>query len=94
MSLSIQKYSSNVIELCITKTNQAYKQKFINKICETDTILELMKNRYGNFVLDKALQNSSHEYLSKLQKMIKGNLKNLSNVKLRNKFKQMIDKNL
>jgi len=69
LQLSNHKFSSNVIEKCILTTNlvnilifcyffwcqnfQEYKRKFIKEISQDSIILELMKNKYGNFVLKK-----------------------------------------
>lgn len=64
VQLSIHKYSSNVVEKCILDTSYVFlfhifpkstKRKFVLVLAKEDINLELMKNKFGSFVLQKAL---------------------------------------
>ena len=55
--LSMSKYSSNVVERCIEKSPIILRE-YINEICENGRIAEIMKNNFGNYVIQKALKIS------------------------------------
>lgn len=52
--LSIQKFSSNVIEKCLERANDFYRRIFIREIIHGEPVA-IMKNSYGNYVFQKAL---------------------------------------
>ena len=53
--LAKQKYSSNVIEKCFDYCSENMKKKIIQKISDKKTIKDLLKDMYGNYVLQKIL---------------------------------------
>jgi hypothetical protein len=55
IAFSIQKFSSSVIELCITQTNEEWKLKFLEQIFKQHFLVDLMCNKFGTFVLLTAL---------------------------------------
>ena len=57
--LSKQKYSSNVIEKCFDYCSTTMKEMIINKMCDENIIRTLLRDMYGNYVLQKAILNSS-----------------------------------
>lgn len=59
--LSKQKYSSNVIEKCFDYCSTTMKEMIINKICDENIIRTLLRDMYGNYVLQKAILNSSEK---------------------------------
>ena len=78
VSLSSQKFASNVIEKCILADNQL-RQKIINKLIEGKNIIELIIDKYGNYIVQKALevigQNEKEFYI--IINKIKESYKNL-----------------
>ena len=93
--LSIQKYSSNVIERCIEKTEE-FLNNFIIEISNDDNSIGLlMKNNYGNYVIQtalKALKNNKNVKII-LINMMNRNLLILNDKKLINKWKSIISNN-
>ena len=87
--LSKQKYSSNAIERIIEK-NKKNLENYINEICNQNNIIELMKNKYGNYVIQKALKLSSGNYKEKLILEINKNINKLEDKKIINKWKAII----
>ena len=87
--LSKQKYSSNAIERIIEK-NKKNLENYINEICNQNNIIEIMKNKYGNYVIQKALKLSSGNYKEKLLLEINKNINKLEDKKIINKWKAII----
>ena len=88
--LSIQKYSSNVIERCLEKSAQ-FLENFVNEICSNEgTIGLLMKNNYGNYVIQTALKVSKSSHQQMIINSIEKNLIQLNDKKLINKWKSII----
>ena len=85
LSLSMQKFSSNVVENCIKYGDEATVKKIYNSIFEQEKLDSLLNNNYGNFVLEKLIARLNKEEKSKIIKKIEklGKTKNLSNT-LRN----------
>jgi len=72
ISLSMQKFSSNVVEKCMDIIDKATKYAWIQDLFNFSKISSLLKNKYGNFVLQKAIlvmsdseKKEIKEYLSK-----------------------------
>ena len=61
INLSCQKFSSNVIEACIDN-NTSLKKQMINKLIEDESIIiKLILDQFGNYIVQKALQNSDQK---------------------------------
>ncbi len=56
VTLSMQKYSSNVVEKCFDMISAVKRVRWINEVFHLNKIMCLIKNKYGNYVLQKALQ--------------------------------------
>jgi len=56
LALSIQKFSSNVIEKCLDFCNDYFKEQFVIQITMPDVMKSLIKNTYGFYVIQKLLQ--------------------------------------
>lgn len=54
--LSIQKYSSCVIEKCIESRDLSTRSHFIHEISQIPRLFALVSHSYGNFVIQKALK--------------------------------------
>ena len=82
LSLSMQKFSSNVVENCIKYCDEKYVKKIFNSIVEDDKLESLLNNIYGNFVLEKLIARLSKEekmvFIKKIEKI--GKSKNLPSI--------------
>ena len=88
-SLSMEKYSSNVMEKYIEKSDDILNE-YIDEIILNGKIFEIMKNNYGNFVIQKALKLSSGENKKKLIIEVSKNIYMLNDNKLIMKWKDLI----
>ena len=85
LSLSMQKFSSNVVENCIKFGDENSVKKIYKSIIEQEKLESLLNNNYGNFVLEKLIARLNKEekikFIKKIEKL--GRTKTLSNT-LRN----------
>ena len=87
---SIQKFSSNVIEKCIQKSEE-FTLKFIKEICsDENSICILLKNNYGNYVIQTTLNVCDKPKRVILISLIKKNLILINDKKLNNKWRSII----
>ncbi len=91
--LSMSKYSSNVVEKCIEK-NQIILKEYINEICDNGKIAEIMKNNFGNYVIQKALKISLGIDKKKLSEEVEKNIFKLNDKKLILKWKSIVSSHL
>ena len=89
--LSIQKYSSNVIEKCIEKSNMFLKE-FINECIDSnyDGIGVLMQNNYGNYVIQTALKVTTGTEREEIIIGLEKNLEKITNKKIISKWKHIL----
>ena len=87
--LSMQKYSSNLVERCIEK-NKILLNKYIKEICESNRLSDLMKNHFGNYVVQKALKISEGVEKGTLVEYILKNINKLNNKKLISRWKLIV----
>lgn len=59
--LSIQKYSSNVIERCLEKADKKTVSLYIEEISGSDKLHVLIRNPFGNYVVQRALRIASEQ---------------------------------
>ena len=77
INFSCQKFSSNVIEACIDN-NTTLKKKTIEKLIDDDGIIsKLILDQFGNYIVQKALQNSEQKEFDIIINIIKNNEKKL-----------------
>ena len=77
INFSCQKFSSNVIEACIDN-NTTLKKKTIEKLIDDDGIIsKLIIDQFGNYIVQKALQNSEQKEFDIIINIIKNNEKKL-----------------
>eukprot|EP01133_Synstelium_polycarpum_P000239 gene239-290_t len=67
--LSVQKFSSNVIEKCLQVANVETYELIIKELTEAD-ILTLLQDKYANFVIQTALDVADETQHAKLVKLI------------------------
>ena len=81
LSLSMQKFSSNVVENCIKYGKDSTVKRIYKNIVEQDKLESLLNNNYGNFVLEKLIARLNKEekmiFIIKIEKL--GKTKNISN---------------
>ena len=53
MQLSVQKFSSNVIERVLEKSDYETVERFMLKLCDLEVMKGLIKNTYGFYVINK-----------------------------------------
>ena len=76
IKLSVQKFSSNVIETFLI-TIPIYKDKIISKLKENNNIINLLLDKYGNYIVQKALSYANVDDFNIMIKYIKNNIKAL-----------------
>ena len=81
ITFSLQKFSSNVVERCLEKSDDILNN-YINEVCSSNKINEIMKNNYGNYVIQKALKLSSGKYKKLLVMNVQNNINKLKEKKL------------
>ena len=89
----MSKYSSNVVERCIEK-NELILKEYIEEICNNGRIAEVMKNNFGNYVIQKALKLSLNDYKKKLAEEVDRNIFKLNDRKLIIKWKSIVSPHL
>jgi hypothetical protein len=50
-----QKFSSNVVERCLKLSSTHWRAIIIRELTAQDSVAELLKDRYGNYVLQTCL---------------------------------------
>ena len=70
LSLSLQKFSSNVVENCIKYGDYKNVKKIYNNIIEHEKLETLLNNSYGNYVIERLLERLNTEDKNKLAKKI------------------------
>ncbi|RVX12942.1 Pumilio-like 12 [Vitis vinifera] len=56
--LSLQKYSSNVVEKCLQHAGDEHRHCIIRELINNPRIDQIMQDPYGNYVIQAALNNS------------------------------------
>ena len=74
VKLSMQKFSSNVITTFIMNIPNL-KDKIISKIIENNSIINLLSDKFGNYIIQKSLSNANSDDFNTLIKFIKNNAK-------------------
>ena len=89
IDLSMEKFASNVIERCIEKDSEILF-KYINDLVNSKRIFEVMKDNFGNFVIQKALKLAFGYNKNILIEAIYNNIYKLNNKKLIIKWKSLL----
>ena len=89
--LSMQQFSSNVVEKAIEIFEEEYKEKIIKKLCFEDNFIILLKSKFGRFVLYKAINYMKIDLKRELENILINNLNNnIYNNKDKNKVKSFL----
>ena len=92
--LSMMKFSSNVIERLLEKS-EVFTNYFIQETCfQKKTIGQLIKNNFGNYVVQTCLKSSKNKLKEMLINSINNNLNFLEEKKLIIKWKNILSLNI
>lgn len=72
--LSIQKFSSNVMEKCLERCSERTKEAYLKEMSDPDRIRELMMDPFGNYVVQRALSVATHQQAVELVEAMKPHL--------------------
>ena len=88
-NLSLEKYASNVIERFIER-DEKILEIYIEEIVGSKKIYEIMKSKFGNYVIQKAIKLAKNEYKKKLIYNAAIMINNLKEKKLITKWKSIL----
>lgn len=90
MQLSIQKFSSNVVEKLFSSAPPEFRVLFIAELIESEKMSVLVNSNYGHYVVKRALQLAEPSQVRSLLDAIRGNLGQLPNRRLRAKWEKVV----
>ena len=91
MRLSKQKFSSNVVEKCLKQSSCHWRTIIIRELIAQPAVAELLRDRYGNYVLQTALSVANAQQVSEIVRAITPYLASLRD-NVRSKWKKMLKK--
>ena len=92
IKLSTQKFSSNVIETLLLNST-SIKDKIIIKILEGNNIINLLSDKFGNYIIQKILTCANTDDFNNIIKYIKNNKKTLKQTNHGKKIYEKLVKN-
>lgn len=90
MQLSIQKFSSNVVEKLFCSAPPDFRARFIAELIESEKMSVLVNSNYGHYVVRRALQLAEPPQVQLLLAAIRGNVGQLPNRRLRAKWEKVM----
>ena len=87
--LSIQQFSSNVVEKALEKMDKLNLEKAIDKLFFKGKFIYLLKNKFGKFVIIKAINCMTQELRNKFEIAL---INNINNGKYSSKDKNLLKK--
>jgi len=90
MQLSIQKFSSNVVEKLFCSAPPEIRARFIAELIESEKMSVLVNSNYGHYVVRRALQLAEPPQVRSLLAAIRGNVGQLPNRRLRAKWENVM----
>ena len=84
-----QRYASNVIEKCFEIFDAKYRKKLIRSICLVGNILDVIKNQYGHYVLNKTIKYISEDIKIEIENLLNNKMAEM-NKKEKSKSKKFI----
>jgi len=91
MRLSKQKFSSNVVEKCLKESSAHWRTIIIRELIQQPAVSDLLRDRYGNYVLQTALSVSGPAQVGEIMDSITPHLATLRE-NVRGKWKKMLKK--
>lgn len=77
--LSVQKFSSNVIEKCLEKAPERVRQSYLKEITSCPKLAKMLQDQFANYVVQRALCVCSEEQCLQLVKAIRPHLAQMKN---------------
>ena len=91
--LSMQQYSSNVVEKAIEVFDGEFRENLIKKLCFEENFITLLKNKFGRFVLYKAVNYMNNELKGEFENELTNKINSKAyNNKDKNKIKRFLIK--
>lgn len=90
MQLSIQKFSSNVVEKLFCSAPPDFRARFIAELIENEKMSVLVNSNYGHYVVRRALELAEPPQVHLLLAAIRGNVGQLPNRRLRAKWERVM----
>lgn len=90
MQLSIQKFSSNVVEKLFCSAPPEFRARFISELIESEKMSVLVNSNYGHYVVKRALQLADPHQVRSLLDAIRGSIGQLPNRRLRAKWEKVM----
>ena len=84
-----QRYASNVIEKCFEIFDDKSRQRLIRNICIEGNILDIIKNQYGHYVLNKTIKYISEDIRIEIENILNNKMPEM-NKKEKSKSKKFI----
>ena len=91
MRLSKQKFSSNVVEKCLKQSSAHWRTIIIRELTAQPAVAELLRDRYGNYVLQTGLNVANAAQVQDILRAITPYLPSLRD-NVRSKWKKMLKK--
>lgn len=89
MRLSKQKFSSNVVEKCLRQSTGHWRATITRELLATPGISDLLRDRYGNYVLQTALSVADAQHAIEVKQAILPHLPRLRD-NVRTKWEKML----
>ena len=91
--LSVQQFSSNVVEKALEKMDEITREKILDKLFFQGKFIILLKNKFGKFVISKAVSYMPQELKTKFEFELVNNInKGIYNHKDKNRVKKFLAK--
>ena len=91
--LSVQQFSSNVVEKALEKMDEITREKILDKLFFQGKFIILLKNKFGKFVISKAVSYMPQELKTKFEFELVNNInKGIYNHKDKNRIKKFLAK--
>ena len=91
--LSLEQFSSNVVEKAIELFDEENREKIIKRLCFEENITTLLKSKFGRFVLYKAINYMKRDLRNELENNLINNMNSkVYNNKDKNKIKKLLMK--
>lgn len=91
MRLSKQKFSSNVVEKCLKQSSAHWRAIIVRELIAQPAVSDLLRDRYGNYVLQTALAVSTGQQVTEIMQSITPHLSSLRE-NVRSKWTKMLKK--
>ena len=90
--LSMQQYSSNVVEKAIVILDGEYREKMKHKLCFEGYLITLLNNKFGRYVLYKAVNYMDNSQKNELENQLINIINSKANNKNKNKARKFLIK--